>query len=117
MKVIVKRGLVDDGTKIYGYGEIVPGLSEKEARRLIKTGLCEAILSEEEPSIPDDSLFPQLPLQGNVILSIEDFAELKADDQKSHLKALEIEPAGKEEDRIAQYEEWYAEQVTADDED
>jgi hypothetical protein len=38
---------------------------------------------------------------------------LKAEEQKELLETLSIEPAGKAEDRTAQYEEWYAEQVTA----
>ncbi|MFB4326015.1 hypothetical protein RB298_27195 [Priestia sp. BR_2] len=52
-----------------------------------------------------------LPIVGNTILSPEDFKELSAPDQKDRLKALEIEPASKAEDRLEQYETWYFEQV------
>lgn len=48
-----------------------------------------------------------------VVLSVEDFEKLKADDQKERLKALAIDPAAKEEERIKQYEAWYADQVTS----
>lgn len=52
-----------------------------------------------------------LPVVANTILSPEDFKELFAPDQKDRLKALEIEPASKAEDRLEQYETWYFEQV------
>ncbi|KKO51968.1 hypothetical protein [Paenibacillus sp. DMB20] len=52
-----------------------------------------------------------LPIVGNTIISPEDFKELSAPDQKDRLKALEIEPASKAEDRLEQYETWYFEQV------
>lgn len=52
-----------------------------------------------------------LPIVGDTILSPEEFKELSAPDQKDRLKALEIEPASKGEDRFEQYETWYFEQV------
>ncbi|MGG4346450.1 hypothetical protein ABEW68_33025 [Paenibacillus lautus] len=58
-----------------------------------------------------------LPIVGNTTLSPEDFKELSAPDQKDHLKALEIEPASKAEDRLEQYETWYFEQVANADPD
>ncbi|MGG4096199.1 hypothetical protein [Paenibacillus lautus] len=58
-----------------------------------------------------------LPVVGNTILSLEDFKELSAPDQKDRLKALEIEPASKAEDRLEQYETWYFEQVANADPD
>ncbi|WP_044480445.1 hypothetical protein [Paenibacillus antibioticophila] len=47
------------------------------------------------------------------ILEPGEFGNLTAPEQKSKLKGLGIDPASKEEERIAQYEEWYQEQIEA----
>ncbi|MGG4034211.1 hypothetical protein ABEV74_11010 [Paenibacillus cisolokensis] len=52
MSVIVKRGLVDDGKRIYGPGEVIDGLSEKDENDLIESGVCEWLDSYEEPDDP-----------------------------------------------------------------
>ena len=120
-----QKELVNDRT--YKAGEIIPPLNENEEQRLLNLGVCE--LSADLP-LPhavegdhgqDDgdkraggpSGEDQLPLdeKTNPVLTVEQFAELKADEQKAHLKALGIDPAGKEDERIVQYEDWYAEQL------
>lgn len=47
------------------------------------------------------------------LLEPGEFGELIASEQKSKLKGLGIDPAGREEERVAQYEEWYEEQIEA----
>ncbi|GIO33119.1 hypothetical protein J2TS6_42600 [Paenibacillus albilobatus] len=72
-------------------------------------------LDEEEAETPEVNLeenkLDQLPIASDTIPSPEEFADLPAAGQKERLKALEIDPASKEEDRIEQYEDWYFEQV------
>ena len=116
MSVKVKKNKVLAGGRVYQVGEMIPGLDEKEEKRLITLGVCEAAPSLAEPKqepagTSTDSDVLDLPLKG-LVLTVEQFAELKADEQKAHLKSLEIDPAGKEEDRVAQYDEWYTSQVT-----
>lgn len=65
-----------------------------------------------EPTDPGN-----LPIIGDTIISPEDFTKLPAPDQKDRLKALEIDPASKAEDRLEQYETWYFEQVANADPD
>ncbi|GIO39067.1 hypothetical protein J41TS12_39280 [Paenibacillus antibioticophila] len=120
MSLKVKKNhnvLVEDRT--YRAGEIIPSLDEKEEKRLLNLDVCE--LAPDLPSSiqgtgkdKDSNNGDQLP-PDEVILTIEQFAELKADEQKARLKKLEIEPEGKAEDRIAQYEDWYAQQLPAGD--
>lgn len=116
MSVKVKKNKVQAGGRVYQVGEIIPDLDEKEEQRLITLGVCEAAPSLAEPKqepagTSTDSDVLDLPLKG-LVLTVEQFAELKADEQKAHLKSLGIDPAGKEEDRVAQYDEWYTSQVT-----
>ncbi|WP_338842044.1 hypothetical protein [Paenibacillus glucanolyticus] len=106
-------GKIRHNGKDYIPGQIVPGLTQEEYDRLIQLKAGEEVEQSSSSESQEYNDFTGFQLNGAVVLSVEDFANLKADDQKAHLKALEIEPAGKEEDRIAQYEEWYAEQVTA----
>jgi hypothetical protein len=47
--------------------------------------------------------------------TIEEFSELKAEEQKAILADLGFEPGSNKEERIAQYEDWYAQQLPADD--
>ncbi|WP_160044703.1 hypothetical protein [Paenibacillus sp. USDA918EY] len=118
MSVKVKKNKVQADGREYQVGEIITDLDEKEEQRLITLGVCEAAPSLAEPkqepagtSTETDNDALNLPLKG-LVLTVEQFAELKADEQKVHLKSLEIDPAGKEEDRVAQYDEWYTSQVT-----
>lgn len=112
-------GKIRHNGKDYIPGQIVTGLTQEEHDRLIRLEAGEEVelsASSESWNVNQEiNDFTGFQINGNVVLSVEDFAKLKADDQKARLKALEIEPAGKEEDRIAQYEEWYAEQVTTDE--
>lgn len=97
----------------YKPGSIVPGLTQEEYDRLIKLG---------DGEVPDDSRVQAADESKNsddnddyvIVLSVDDFSKLSAPEQKEHLKDIGFEPAGKEEDRIAQYEDWYAEQVTGE---
>jgi hypothetical protein len=43
-------------------------------------------------------------------LALEEFKDLKANDQKDHLKGLKIEPGSNEEERAAQYGGWLEQQ-------
>ncbi|MFK4167715.1 hypothetical protein ACI2LM_15860 [Paenibacillus lautus] len=109
-------GKVRHNGEDYNSGDVISGLTEKEYARLIQLKSGEAVeqLSNERiGSLQENNDFSGFQLNGPVVVSVEDFSGLKADEQKAHLKALKIEPAGKEEERIAQYEEWYAEQVSA----
>lgn len=114
-------GKIRHNGKDYVTGQIIPGLTKKEYDRLIQLKAGEEIehasSNETQDATQDvtqgNNDFTGFQLNGPVVVSVEEFAGLKADEQKAHLKALKIEPAGKEDDRIAQYEEWYAEQVSA----
>lgn len=94
--------------KSYKKGEVVTGLSKKEYDRLV---ILKAGVEVEGQEVSEDD-FDQDEYEN--ILTVEGFRELKADDQKRHLKSLEIEPAGNEDGRIQQYEDWFTEQVTAE---
>lgn len=90
------------GGRLWGVGERVTGrLPMDFIQELQKNGA----LDEDSEEINQDVSI--------VVLSVEGFSELKADEQKERLKALAIDPAAKEEDRIGQYEEWFADQVTS----
>ncbi|MDU5945824.1 hypothetical protein NYE69_28385 [Paenibacillus sp. FSL R5-0527] len=106
-------GKIRHNGKSYKPGDIVPDLTEEEYDRLIRLGDGEP-LEGQSVNPPGLAVGGQLPLVG-LVLSVEQFADLKADEQKAHLKALEIDPAGKEEERIVQYEEWYASQLPEDE--
>lgn len=122
MDLIVKRGWVDNGEKVHGYGETVRVLNENEARRLIKSGMCEPALSafsvsekvevESKLRLPDQHESQTIQTQedqnqSQEELTPEEFAEAKAEDQKRILTEIGIEPASKEEVRIEQYTGWY----------
>lgn len=122
MSLKVKKNqkvLVNDRT--YKAGEIIPPLNENEEQRLLTLGVCELAADLPSPHAVegdhgqdgDPSDEGKLPLdeKTGLVLTVEQFAELKADEQKAHLKALGIDPAGKEDERIVQYEDWYAEQL------
>lgn len=103
--------------RLYAAGESVKGqlpLDMIEALRK-NNKLDEATDETQDDFNPDgdggSNDLGNLPVVGNTILSPEDFKELSAPDQKDRLKALEIEPASKAEDRLEQYETWYFEQV------
>lgn len=117
-------GKIRHNGKDYIPGQIIPGLTQQEYDRLIQLKAGEEIKQSSSNEAQDatqdvtqgtqeNNDFTGFQLNGPVVVSVEEFAGLKADEQKAHLKALKIEPAGKEEERIAQYEEWYAEQVSA----
>ncbi len=113
MKNIKALGKIRHNGKSYKPGDIVPDLTEEEYDRLIRLGDGEPLEGQavNPPGLAVGGQLP-LPLVG-LVLSVEQFADLKADEQKAHLKALEIDPAGKEEERIAQYEDWFEEQIAA----
>ena len=113
MNNIKALGKIRHNGKNYAPGDIVPDLTKEEYERLIRLGDGEP-LEGQAVNPPGLAVGGQLPL-GGLVLSVEEFAELKADEQKAHLKALTIEPAGKEEERIAQYQEWYASQLPEDE--
>lgn len=103
--------------RLYDAGESVKGklpLDMIEALRRNQK-LEEDPTDSETPNGGNDEA--GLPIAGGIVISVSDFAEKTAPEQKDYLKALQIDPAGKEEDRIAQYEEWYAEQVIKDEND
>lgn len=101
------KNVIHNGEK-YKHGDEILGLTKAEAERLIKLGAAEeeGKTSYESETDKDNPLFDDLTTP-------EQFAKLKADEQKELLETLLIDPAGKSEDRISQYEEWYAEQWTA----
>lgn len=109
--------------RLYAAGESVKGqlpLDMIEALRKYNK-LDEATDETQNDFNPDGDGWSDdlgnLPVVGNTILSPESFKELSAPDQKDYLKALEIEPASKAEDRLEQYETWYFEQVANADPD
>lgn len=94
--------------RLFAAGESVKGRIPLDMIEILqKRGKLDEQTSDDD----DKSSLDVLPLNGGTILSPDDFAELRADDQKDHLKALKIDPASKAEDRFEQYEEWYFEQV------
>lgn len=101
MAYIVKKGTVRHNGKSYAEGKEIPDLTESQAKRLTELKVIEE--DNNAVSAPEDYDF-ETP---------EEFAKLKAEDQKERLVALKIDPAGKSEERIAQYEEWYEGQDAA----
>lgn len=101
------KNVIHNGQK-YKHGDEIRGFTKEEAERLIKLGAAEeeGKTSYEPEANKDNPLLDDLTTP-------EQFAKLKADEQKELLETLLIDPAGKAEDRIAQYEEWYAEQWPA----
>jgi hypothetical protein len=83
-------------------GEELTGLNEEQAKRLLDLGVIEG----EDEFVADES-------PGNTVTFVtpENFAKLTAPEQKDTLKFVEIEAAASKEDRIAQYTEFYNEQV------
>ncbi|TVX93042.1 hypothetical protein [Paenibacillus agilis] len=75
-------------------GEPIRNLTEEEAQRLIDVGAAER-LDLDIIDITDD-----------VDVTVEEFAGLGAPDQKKYLELRGMEPAGKAEDRVKQYEDW-----------
>lgn len=106
--------------KNYKPGDTVVGLTEEEHARLIGLNVGEEIDQDAATDLTGadgNNELAGLQLNAPTIISVKEFTQLKADEQKAHLKALKIEPAGKEEERVAQYDEWYADQVTGADND
>jgi len=56
----------------------------------------------------DDSEMVEAP-------TIEEFSELKAEEQKAILADLGFEPGSNKEERVAQYEAWYSQQPSDDE--
>ncbi|MNO15514.1 hypothetical protein D3C76_51800 [compost metagenome] len=111
---MILKEAVNYGGRLYGAGENVKGKLPLEFIELLnKNGKLLTDGSEQE-EIEKRPLW--LTVEGKVI-SVEQFEDLKADDQKALLKALEIDPDNKGENRIVQYEDWFAEQVHAGDQD
>jgi hypothetical protein len=57
---------------------------------------------DKEPQKPPQQKEPEKPEK----LTVDQFKDLKADNQKEYLTGLEIEPGSNEDERAAQYEEW-----------
>lgn len=129
MTVIVKRGKVHDGQREYRAGDAVEGLSREDEQNLVDSGAAEWP-ADETPEVPqsNDNGEPAAdpandlePISVNEeegdggpqteLLSVEAFNDLAPADQKEYLKSLDIEPAGKENERIAQYAAWHGQAI------
>lgn len=93
----------------YKAGEEILGLTAEEAKRLIDLKVAE----EEGKTIYEPEPGHDNPLTSD-LTTPDQFAKLNANEQKEILISLSMMPADKKEDRIAQYEDWYAKQVTGD---
>jgi hypothetical protein len=96
--------------RTYEHGEEILDLTKLQAERLIKLGSAE----EEGATQYEQESGTHLP-QIDDYETPEEFAGLKAEEQKELLETLEIEPASKAEDRVTQYTEWYNIKVSGDE--
>ncbi|MGG4503838.1 hypothetical protein [Paenibacillus polymyxa] len=79
--------------KDYAVGDVISGLDETEANRLVslKSGKFVEVVGKKPSGDP---------------ITVEEFAKLKADEQKELLESLEFEAAGNVEGRVEQYTAW-----------
>jgi hypothetical protein len=100
---MILKDALNYGGRLYEAGTNVTGK--------LPLDLIEALKKNDKFQDSSDD-FAADTLSGSIrVLSPEEFSELPAPEQKTRLRVLEIEPASKEEDRIAQYEEWFDEQL------
>ncbi len=85
---VIALGKIRHNGEDYKKGDVIRNLLTFDGERLIRLKVAEP---DEEDSL----------------LTVAEFAKLKADEQKAQLEGLEIEPAAKAEERIAQYLDWY----------
>lgn len=96
MKFQVNKGVVKHKGVFHTKGSFFDA-EKSEVAPLIKSGfVSEAI----DPEDADDTGEVEAPTP-------DEFAELKADDQRDILHELEIEPGSNAEHRLKQYTEWY----------
>ncbi|QGQ95860.1 hypothetical protein EHS13_13735 [Paenibacillus psychroresistens] len=89
----------------YPAGEVIDLLSEEEEQELIDKGKAKRV---PVVYVTEDSF----TLDGNSqndsdILTIQQFSDLKADEQKAQLLLLGIDPASKLDLRVQQYTQWF----------
>jgi len=95
MSFIAKSKIRHNGI-FYNVGDEVLGLTKGQAERLVQLDALEG----------DGEFLPDKPNKADLI-SPEEFAKLQAPEQKAQLEVCNILPAGKSEDRVQQYSEWY----------
>jgi hypothetical protein len=96
---------VNYGGRLFMPGESVEGHIPME---MIEQLQANGMVGEGEPTDLDDAKQTAEPddnkqLDPTLILTVEDFRKLGAQEQKEQLEALNIEPASKTEGRIQQY--------------
>ncbi|MCC3379906.1 hypothetical protein ACFQ5D_09190 [Paenibacillus farraposensis] len=87
----------------FAIGDILRGLSDAEAQRLVSLGSGKMVMDENHGSEGGN---PGLLQSTGAPISAEEFAKLKADEQKELLESLEFEAAGNVEGRVEQYTAW-----------
>jgi uncharacterized protein YunC (DUF1805 family) len=110
MAIIVKNHRVRTGGQVYPAGSVIHGLSEAEEKRLVKAGVAEFPIN-----VATDTRQPAETVVGP--MTIEQFTELKAAEQKAHLEKLGIAAGSNEKERIEQYAEWLESSVSGNDGD
>lgn len=114
MSVIVRRGRVDDGKRIYLIDDVIHNLSPDEEKQLVDNGYCHYYMDHlQVDSVSSGPLPDNLVNAEGVVLTVDEFSKLKAEEQKKILEGLVIDPASKAEERVEQYQTWYDEQVDA----
>lgn len=106
---MILKEAVNFAGRLYAAGEDVKGKLPLDFLELLKEkGKLEDSEQPTTPKLPDRPLW--LTEEGTV-LPVSGFTDLPASDQKELLKSIEIDPAGKVDERIIQYEEWFVEQA------
>jgi hypothetical protein len=96
-------GKIRHSGKDFAIGDILRGLSDTEAQRLVSLGAGKMVIDENHGS-EGGSL--GLLQSTDAPISADDFAKLKADEQKDLLESLKFEAAGNVEGRVEQYTAW-----------
>ncbi|MGG1442098.1 hypothetical protein ABE354_08565 [Brevibacillus laterosporus] len=115
MPVKVIRYQVNTGENVYLPGDIVSNLEQETEQQLVEDGFCalvENLDAETEQPLVEDGY----DSDKQSLLSTEEFAELKANEQKETLQTIGISPAANGEQRIQQYVLWHNEQEGVTDE-
>lgn len=113
MEFQVNKGIVKHGEAYYRRGSFF-NAEKSDVDHLIQSGV---VIPSNSDSLEGDNQFDENP---NMIdnpkdsddaeieaPTVEEFEELKADEQKQILMDIGIEPASNKEDRLTQYTEWY----------
>ncbi|TKH43459.1 hypothetical protein C1I60_14295 [Paenibacillus terrae] len=96
-------GKIRHSGKDFAIGDILRGLSDAEAQRLVSLGSGKMVIDENHGSEGGN---PGVLQSTNAPISLDEFAKLQAVEQKERLEKQGIEPASNVEGRVEQYTAW-----------